>query len=90
MISTRNGNPLAGQQLPDCDSFTQRLQDQRDILYRLADGEGIGTQEWDGVLEKCDVCEKWMLEAIFQHHNWDCWHISDEDLESEPDRWGEY
>jgi hypothetical protein len=61
----------------------------RDILYRLAEGEGIATQEWDGVLEKCYVCDKWMLEAVFQHHSRDCWHtISDEETESEPDRWG--
>ena len=87
MTSTRSGNP--GWQVPDCDSITtQRLQDQRDILSRLAEGEGIATQEWDGVLEKCYVCDKWMLEAVFQHHSQDCWYISDEEPEIEPDRWG--
>ena len=86
MTSTQSGNP--GQKVSDGDSITQRLQDQRDILYRLAEGEGIATQEWDGVLEKCYVCDKWMLEAVFQHHSGDCWHISDEEPESEPDQWG--
>ena len=88
VTSTQSGNP--GQKVSDGDSITQRLQDQRDILYRLAEGEGIATQEWDGVLEKCYVCDKWMLEAVFQHHSRDCqcWHISDEEPESEPDRWG--
>ena len=87
---TRSGNP--DRQVPDRDSLsiTQHLQDQLDILYRLAEGEGIAAQEWDGVLEKCYVCDKWMLEAVFHHHSRDCcqWHISDEEPESEPDRWG--
>jgi hypothetical protein len=63
-----------------------RLQDQREILERLAEGEGIATQEWNGVLEKCYVCDKWMLEAVFRAHGRKCWHMSDE--ESEPDKWG--
>jgi hypothetical protein len=86
-VTSTRSNP--GRQVPDCVSIPQRLQVQRDILYRLAEGEGIATQEWDGVLEKCYVCDKWMLEAVFQHHSRDCWHtISDEETESEPDRWG--
>jgi hypothetical protein len=66
-------------------SPSQRLQDQRDILDRLAEGEGIATHEWEGVVEKCSVCDKVMLEAVFRPHSRDCWHISDE--ESEVDRW---
>jgi len=66
---------------PDC-----RLQDQCEILERLAEGEGIATQEWDGVFEKCYVCDKWMLEAVFQAHTRNCWHMSDE--ESDADKWG--
>ena len=61
----------------------QRLLDQRDILDRLAEGEGIAAHEWDGVVEKCFVCNKTMLEAVLQAHSRDCWHISD--VESEVD-----
>lgn len=71
--------------VPDSPSLTQRIRDQREILNRLVKGEGIATHEWDGVLEKCFVCDKWMLEAIFRTHS-DCWLMSDE--ESEPDNWG--
>ena len=90
-IASTSSNP--GQPVPD--SLTQRLQDQREslreILDRLAYGEGIATQEWDGVFEKCFVCEKWMLEAVFRTHIEGCWHLtlSEEDSdESEADKWG--
>lgn len=42
--------------------------------------------EWDGVVEKCYVCNKFMLEAVFKEHSQSCWYISDE--ESEMDEWG--
>ena len=73
---------------PGPDSLGQRLQDQCEILDRLVEGEGIATQEWEGVIEKCFVCDKWMLEAVFQAHSWDCWHLSDEEPESDADKWG--
>jgi hypothetical protein len=66
----------------------QRLQDQCDILDRLAEGEGIATYEWDGVIEKCLVCDKIMLEAVFKDHRRECWHVSDDEPESESDEWG--
>jgi len=73
---------------PSPDSLSQHLQDQRDILDRLAEGDGIAMQEWDGVLETCYVCDKVLLEAVFKAHSRDCWHMSDSDEESEPDKWG--
>ena len=42
--------------------------------------------EWDGVVEKCYLCNKFMLEAVFKEHVQSCWYISDE--ESEIDEWG--
>ena len=64
----------------------QSLLDQRDILDRLADGEGIATHEWDGVVEQCFVCRKFMLGAIFKDHSRDCWNLSED--ESDVDKWG--
>jgi hypothetical protein len=71
----------------------QRLLDKRDILERLAEGEGIAMHEWDGVVEKCFVCNKIMLEAVFRDHGRDCWHADAGDEggdESEPHKWGMY
>ena len=71
---------------------SQRIQDQRDILDeildRLAEGEGIAKREWDGVLKKCFVCDKWMLEAVFKTHSRDCWDVSESEEENDPDQWG--
>lgn len=77
IVSTSNSGPTVS-------NTESRLRDQREILERLAEGEEIATQEWNGVLKKCYVCDKWMLEAFFQAHGLDCWH----DEESEPDKWG--
>ena len=41
--------------------------------------------DWDGVVEKCYVCDKIMLSAVFRAHGRDCWHLSDE---SDADKWG--
>ena len=60
--------------------------DQCDILDRLAEGEGIAAHEWDGVVEKCFMCNKTMLGAVLQAHSRDCWHVSDD--ESEVDKLG--
>ena len=65
----------------------QHLLDQHEILDWLAEGEGVAPDEWDGVIERCYVCDKIMLEAVFKDHSRDCWHLSDDD-ESEPDQWG--
>ena len=62
------------------------LKDQCDILDRLAEGEGIPAHEWAGVVERCYICDKTMLGAVFRAHSRDCWHMSDD--ESEPDEWG--
>lgn len=91
IASTSKGNPNASNPSPvslskRLQDQRQRLLDQRDILERLADGEGIATHEWDGVVEKCFVCNKVMLEAIFHVHTRDCWHLSED--ESDVDRWG--
>lgn len=64
----------------------QRLLDQRDILDRLLEGEGIAEHEWDGLVKKCFVCDKIMLEAVFQVHSRECWHLSED--KSEVDEWG--
>ena len=64
----------------------QRLLDQREVLDRLAEGEAIPMDEWDGVVEKCYLCNKFMLEAVYADHGWSCWYMSDE--ESEVDEWG--
>jgi hypothetical protein len=66
----------------------QRLLDQREILDQLADGDAVAMDEWDGVIEKCFVCDKIMLEAVFKDHSRNCWHLSDD--ESKADKWGEY
>ena len=58
---------------------------QCDILDQLAEGEGIPTDEWDGVVEKCYVCNKFMLEAVFKAHCQDFWNVSDE--ESQLNEW---
>lgn len=71
---------------PGPDSPHQRLLDQREILDRLAEGEGIPVDEWDGVVEKCYVCNQIMLESVFKDHSRDCWNVSDE--ESQVDEWG--
>ena len=71
---------------PSPESPHKRLLAQREILDRLAEGEGVPMDEWDGILEKCYVCNKFLLEAVFKAHSRDCWHVSDE--ESEPDEWG--
>lgn len=68
------------------DQTHQRLLDQREILDRLAEGEEIPMDEWDGVIEQCYVCNKFMLEAVFEAHFRSCWHMSDE--ESGADEWG--
>ena len=69
-------------------SSHQRLLDQREILDRLGEGEGIPNDEWDGVVEKCYLCNEFMLEAVFKDHSWSCWHMSDEEPESGADEWG--
>jgi hypothetical protein len=87
IASTSKGPSNPG---PEPDSPSQRLHNQREILDRLAEGEGIAEVEWEGVVEKCYVCSKTMLEAVFQAHSRDCWHVSvsDDELENEPDKWG--
>jgi hypothetical protein len=54
-------------------STRDSLADQRDILERLAEGEGIEKAEWDGVVETCDVCEKVFVGAVFKAHYRGCW-----------------
>ena len=71
---------------PGPESAHQRLLDQCEILDRLAEGEGVPMDEWDGVLEKCYLCNKVMLEAVFQAHSRDCGDMSVE--ESRVDEWG--
>ena len=46
--------------------------------------------EWEGVVEKCFLCNKFMLEAVFRAHllRGNCWYLSDEEPESEADEWG--
>lgn len=77
-------NPLAGPDTPH-----QRLMDQRELLDQLSEGEGIPINEWDGLFEKCYICKKFMLEAVFKAHSRDCWHMSDEESEVDADKWGE-
>ena len=89
IASTSKKDPGPTAVNPGPDTPHQRLQDQREILDRLAEGEGIPMDEWDGLVEKCYVCNQFMLEAVFKAHSRDCWHtISDE--ESEPDKWGSW
>lgn len=83
--SKQDPGPASGPDTPH-----QRLLDQRDILDRLAEGEGIPMDEWNGLVEKCYVCKKFMLEAVFKAHNRDCWfdvRVPD-DVETEVDEWG--
>jgi hypothetical protein len=84
-IASTSKDPIASN--PAQDSTHERLLDQRDVLDRLAEGEGIAAEEWDGVVERCYVCNKFMLEAVFQGHTRDCWHVSD-DSDDVPDEWG--
>ena len=92
IASTSKGDPTASNPGPDSpgphQAEHQRLLDQCEILERLAEGEGIQMDEWDGVVEKCYVCSKFMLEAVFKAHSQDCWHMSDSDEESQVDEWG--
>lgn len=83
IASTSNGDPITS---PGPDTPHQRLLDQREILDRLAEGDVVTMDEWDGLVEKCYVCNKYMLEAVFRAHSRDCWHMSEE--ESEVDEWG--
>ena len=71
---------------PGPDSPHQHLLDQRKIHDQLVEGDGVTMEEWDGLVEKCYLCNKYMLEAIFQAHSQDCWLMSEE--ESEVDEWG--
>lgn len=84
IASTSKGDPTPSN--PGPDSPHQRLLDQREILDRLAEGDGVTMDEWDGLVEKCYVCNKYMLEAVFQVHSRECWLMSEE--ESEVDEWG--
>ena len=92
VASTSKGELTTSHPNPVKQSSGKRLQDQCDILDRLADGEALAKDEWDGVIEKCFVCDKIMLEAVFKKHSRDCWHLSDDELEIEADsdKWGEY
>ena len=73
---------------PGPESPYQCLLYQHKLLNQLAEGEGILVKEWDGLFEKCYVCDKYMLEAVFQAHSRDCWYMSDEEPESDTDEWG--
>jgi hypothetical protein len=89
--STSNGESTASSSRPvspskRLEAQRQRLLEQRDVLDRLSEGEGIAKDEWDGLVEKCYVCNKIMLEAFFKLHSRECWHLSEE--ESEVDKWG--
>ena len=90
VASTSKGGLTASHPNPVMQSSDKRLQDQRDILDRLADGEALAEDEWDGVIEKCFVCDKVMLEAVFKKHSRDCWHLSEDEIEIEADsdKWG--
>jgi hypothetical protein len=35
--------------------------------------------EWDGLVEKCFICDKIMLEAVFQVHTRECRHLSEDE-----------
>jgi hypothetical protein len=91
IASTSKRDPSAASRPPTAsnpgpDTPHQRLLDQREILDQLADGEGIPMSEWEGLFEKCYICKKFMLEAVYKAHSRDCWGVSDE--ESEVDEWG--
>ncbi|KAF8162742.1 hypothetical protein B0H34DRAFT_671902 [Crassisporium funariophilum] len=47
------------------------------IIARLAKGEGIEWQEWDGVVETCDMCKTTFLQANFKAHARGCWYESE-------------
>jgi hypothetical protein len=66
---------------PGPDTPHQRLLDQREILDQLADGEGIHMNEWEGLFEKCYMCKKFMLEAVYKAHIRDCWDENMMDIE---------
>ena len=88
VASTSKGELTTSHPNPVKQSSGKRLQDQCDILDRLADGEALAKDEWDGVIEKCFVCDKWMLEAVFKTHSRDCWDVSESEEENDPDQWG--
>lgn len=88
IASTSKREPTATNSGPV--SPSQRLQDQCEILDRLAEGEGISMQEWDGVVGKCFVCDKIMLEAVLEAHGRDCWHAHASASELDADKWGQY
>ncbi|KAF8158437.1 hypothetical protein B0H34DRAFT_674846 [Crassisporium funariophilum] len=56
---------------------TSKLTDQRRVIARLAKGEGIEWQEWDGVVETCDMCKTTFLQANFKAHARGCWYESE-------------
>jgi hypothetical protein len=52
IASTSKRDPGLTASNPGPDTSHQRLLDQREILDRLADGEGIPKDEWDGLFAK--------------------------------------
>jgi hypothetical protein len=82
---TATGSVTQSSPAQDTSSTSERLLDQREVLDRLAEGEGVSAQDWAGVVEYCYICNNFMLEAFFKGHYRDCWGVYDE---SEPDAWG--
>jgi hypothetical protein len=71
-VASSAGQPQAGSPGPSS-STRDNLADQRDILERLAEGEGIDKAEWDGVVETCDVCQRVFIGEVFKAHYRGCW-----------------